>query len=108
MRYTTLEDTPLVVSAPGLLANATDIDTGDTLTAVAESKAMSHGNVTILATGSFTYTPASNFNGEDSFSWSVRDSAGATTTGTVTVTIGRCISLPIMGTSRRAIEKFRL
>ena len=62
---------------------------GDTLTfAVVTSPA--HGTVTIsnAATGAFTYTPASNYTGSDSFTFHVTDNAGnvsGTATESVTV-----------------------
>src|SRR5439155_2273902 len=63
--YTTPEDTALTVSAPGVLGNDTDVE-GDALTAVLVS-GPSHGTLTLNADGSFTYTPASNYNETYSF-----------------------------------------
>ena len=64
-RYTTNEDTPLLVPAPGFLGNDSDVD-GDPLTSVLVS-GPAHGTLTLNPDGSFTYTPAENFCGEDSF-----------------------------------------
>src|SRR5207245_2662767 len=62
--YTTAEDTALTVdAASGLLAHATDID-GDPLTAVLVS-GPSHGTLGLNSDGSFTYTPAANYNGSE-------------------------------------------
>jgi hypothetical protein len=55
----------LNVSAPGVLANDTDID-GDSVTAVLVS-GTSNGILILNADGSFDYTPNANFNGTDSF-----------------------------------------
>ena len=59
--YTTDEDTPLTRPAPGVLGNDTDVESA-TLTAVLVT-GPSHGTLTLNADGSFTYTPAANFNG---------------------------------------------
>ena len=69
--YSTTEDTPLTVAAPGVLANDTDPD-GDPLTAVLVT-GPSHGTLTLNANGSFTYTPAANYNGPDSFTYRASD-----------------------------------
>jgi VCBS repeat-containing protein len=83
--YTTPEDTALTRPAPGVLGNDTDVD-GDPLTAVNASDP-AHGSVTLNANGSFTYTPDSNYNGSDSFTYEARDPSGATGTATVNITV---------------------
>jgi VCBS repeat-containing protein len=70
--YSTVEDTALTVAAPGVLGNDSDPD-GDTLSALVESQP-SHGTLTLNANGSFTYVPAANFNGSDSFTYRASDS----------------------------------
>src|SRR5205085_4345819 len=69
--YTTAEDTPLTVAAAGVLGNDSDLES-PTLTAVLVA-APSHGTVVLNANGSFTYTPASNYNGPDSFTYKAND-----------------------------------
>ena len=56
----------------GVLANDTDVD-GDTLTADRSSRGPAHGTLTLNADGSFTYTPAANYNGTDSFTYKAND-----------------------------------
>ena len=80
--YSTAEDTALTVAAPGVLGNDSDPD-GDPLSAVLGS-GPSHGTLTLNANGSFTYTPAANFNGSDSFTY--RASDGTLTSNLATVT----------------------
>src|SRR5205823_4787533 len=63
--YAATEDTVLTIAAPGVLANDSDVD-GDPLTALIVV-GPGHGAVTLNANGSFTYTPAANYNGADSF-----------------------------------------
>ena len=65
------EDSFLLVPAPGLLDNDTDGD-GDPLTAVLASPP-SNGTVSLSANGQFTYEPAPNFNGEDTFLYNAYD-----------------------------------
>src|SRR5204863_268797 len=59
--YTTPEDTTLTVTAPGVLANDSDVD-GDPLTAILIS-GPAHGTLTLNSDGSLTYIPSLNFNG---------------------------------------------
>jgi hypothetical protein len=69
--YATQEDAVLVVTAPGVLGNDTDPD-GDTLRA-ALAQAPSHGQLELQSDGSFTYTPESDFNGSDNFTYHASD-----------------------------------
>jgi len=83
--YTTNEDTPLVVSAPGVLGNDYDVD-GDPLTSVLVS-GPAHGTLALNPDGSFTYTPAENFCGEDSFTYKAYDGALYSNVATVRITV---------------------
>ncbi|WP_168201392.1 Ig-like domain-containing protein [Qingshengfaniella alkalisoli] len=78
---TTPEDTAF----NGDLPAATDAD-GDTLTYAAGATAPANGAVTINADGSYTYTPDPDFNGSDSFTYTVTDGI-ATVEYTVDVTV---------------------
>jgi VCBS repeat-containing protein len=69
--YSTAEDTPLVVSAPGVLTNDNDVD-GDPLAAALVSD-VSNGTLALNVDGSFTYTPDANYNGPDQFTYSAGD-----------------------------------
>jgi len=90
--YSTDEDTGLTVAAPGVLANDSDPD-GDTLTAVAGS-GPSHGTLTRNANGSFTYTPAANYSGSDSFTYRASDGTLTSGLATVTITVGAVNDAP--------------
>jgi VCBS repeat-containing protein len=83
--YSTAEDTPLAVSAPGVLGNDSDPD-GDTLTAVLDG-GPAHGSLNFRADGSFTYTPDPNYNGTDSFTYHANDGSLDSQTVTVTLTV---------------------
>jgi len=81
--YRVTPDTQFNESAPGVLANDTDPDS-DPLTATLVSD-VSHGTLTLDANGSFSYTPASGYTGEDSFTYQAND--GTYDSNIVTVTL---------------------
>jgi len=83
--YSTNEDTALTVAAPGVLGNDSDVD-GDALTAVLDA-GVSHGTLTLNSDGSFTYTPATNYNGSDSFTYHANDGTADSATVTVSLTV---------------------
>ncbi|PIF74011.1 VCBS repeat-containing protein [Variovorax sp. 54] len=85
---TTDEDTPVSGQVVG-----TDVD-GDTLTYVKGSDP-AHGTVTVNPDGTYTYVPGANFNGTDSFTVTVSDGHGGTTTSTVNVTINPVNDAPV-------------
>jgi hypothetical protein len=92
--YATAQDTPLVVAAPGLLANDGDSD-GDSVTVVTTPQSTpSNGSVLLAADGSFTYTPASGYSGTDSFTYTLEDGTGRSSVGTVSVTVSSAPVLP--------------
>jgi hypothetical protein len=77
----TNEDAPVTVS---LVANDIDVE-NDTLTVSAVTQG-ANGSVT-FAGGSVTYTPNGNFNGSDSFTYTVSDGNGGTAIATVNLTV---------------------
>jgi VCBS repeat-containing protein len=83
--YETNEDTPLVVAAPGVLANDSDPD-GDPLTAT-NATDPANGTLALNADGSFTYTPDANFVGTDTFTYTATDGTAASSAATVSVTV---------------------
>ena len=91
--YTINEDTTLTVSAPGVLANDSDVD-GDMLGAVLVSNP-AHGSLTLNANGSFQYVPDANFNGTDSFTYRASDGSLVSSTATVTITINPTNDSPV-------------
>ena len=68
---TTLEDQAVVIS---VLANDSDLD-GDTVS-VSSVTDGANGTVAINGDGTVTYTPNANFNGSDSFSYTLSDGHG--------------------------------
>ena len=100
--YDTNEDTLLTAAAPGVLGNDSDGDS-DTLSASVAS-APSHGTLTLAPDGSFTYMPAANFNGTDTFGYVVSDGYGGTATGTATVTLPAVNDAPVGGADSYTIN----
>ena len=78
IRRSTPEDTP--VTTGDLTANDSDVD-GDTLSVLSAT------GPTVVVGNTVTYTPAADFNGVDTFDYTVDDGNGGTATATVTVTV---------------------
>jgi CSLREA domain-containing protein len=91
--YSTDEDTPLTIEAPGVLLNDSDPD-GDTLTAVLVS-AVSHGTLTLNGDGSFTYVPDADFNGTDTFTYQANDGFEPSNIALVTITVNPINDAPL-------------
>jgi YVTN family beta-propeller protein len=92
--YSLAEDTTLVVTAPGILGNDTDIDS-PTLTAILVS-GPTMGALGLNANGSFTYTPNANVNGTDSFTYRASDGSLTSNLATVTLTVTAVNDLPVL------------
>ena len=85
----TAEDTPVVITQAQLLASASDVD-GDSLSVTGVSVGNgAHGAVTDNGNGTWTFTPAADYNGTDvEFSFTVSDgSAGDEVTATATIDV---------------------
>ncbi|MEX2174254.1 MAG: Ig-like domain-containing protein [Pirellulaceae bacterium] len=91
--YSTDEDTPLSIAAPGVLGNDTDGD-GDSLT-VSIVNQPENGTVTLNPDGSFTYTPAADFHGVDGFSYLASDGTGDSEVATATITVNPINDAPV-------------
>ncbi|MBY4892336.1 tandem-95 repeat protein [Rhodobacteraceae bacterium N5(2021)] len=77
------EDT---VITGNVLGNDTDPNAGDTLEVISNTDP-SNGTVTVDANGDYTYTPNEDFNGVDSFTYTISDGNGGTDTATVTLAV---------------------
>ena len=55
-----------------------------------------HGTVSLNADGSFTYTPAANYNGPDSFTYHATDGAADSNIATVAVTVTAVDDAPLV------------
>ena len=77
----------------GGTAIAFDFD-GDALTFTVATQPV-HGGVTMSADGTFTYTPAADYHGDDSFTFVATDGSATTEPTAVTVTIDRVNDAPV-------------
>ncbi|HVN53629.1 MAG TPA: Ig-like domain-containing protein [Anaerolineaceae bacterium] len=95
--YLTTEDTPLVVSAAsGVLKNDSDVDTGDTALLSASLVAgPSQGVLNLMPDGGFTYTPNSNWNGADQFTYRASDGKADSNIATVILSISLVNDPPV-------------
>jgi hypothetical protein len=90
--YSSDEDLTLSVPAPGVLANDTTYLPGGSLTAALVS-GPSHGKLTFNSDGSFTYVPADDFFGSDSFTYMANDGFDSNV-ATVNITVNPVADTP--------------
>ena len=83
--FATEEDTALIVTSPGVLANDSDPN-GDPLSASLDT-GPANGTLVFSSDGSFTYTPNPNFDGEVSFTYHANDGVNDSNVATVTITV---------------------
>src|SRR6185312_9884100 len=69
-----------------VLINDGDVD-GDALSAILVT-GPAHGSLTLNADGSFTYTPAADYNGPDSFTYKANDGLADSNVATVSINVG--------------------
>ncbi|MDX1930802.1 MAG: cadherin domain-containing protein, partial [Pirellulaceae bacterium] len=84
-QFTTSSSTPLNISGPGLLGNDTDPESNG-LSAVLVSGPAT-GTLTLLADGSFSYTPLVSFAGDVTFQYMASDGSLTSIVQTVTITV---------------------
>ena len=93
--FSTIEERPLAVAAPGVLGNDTDPDAvpGELFATLVAAPV--HGILALASNGSFTYEPISEFAGQDGFEYAVKDLAGGRGTARVTLTVAPVDDPPI-------------
>jgi hypothetical protein len=89
------EDGTRVLTVAQLLANASDVD-GDALTIAGLTP--SSGAVVDNGNGSWTYTPAADFHGAVTFSYTVSDGIAAPVPASATLTVTPVNDAPVVGT----------
>ncbi len=95
--YSVNENSTLIISGHGVLANDTDAD-GNTLSAVLVST-VSNGVLGLNPNGSFTYTPNVNFHGTDSFTYKANDGISDSNMASVVITVNEINPNPSPGTN---------
>ncbi len=101
--YTTEEDTPLTIAAPGVLGNDTDAD-GDSLS-ISIINQPQYGTVTLNADGSFTYTPNADYNGVDGFSYVASDGSESSEAASVTIVVNPVSDAPVGEADAYAVDE---
>ena len=104
--YEGRENQPLAIFAPsGVLANDSDGDPGTTLTASLVTGPL-HGALSLNADGSFLYTPASFFFGNDTFTYRVTDGQFEVQAN-ATIHIGQVNQPPVVAATQVSIVQGR-
>ncbi len=85
---------------PGVLGNDADAN-GDTLTATVVT-GPAHGTLTLNTDGGFTYTPAPDYNGPDSFTYKANDGSLDSNVATVNLTVNPVIDPPTVTIVRQS------
>ena len=83
--FTTPENSTLRISAPGVLFNDSDAN-GNSLTVIKITDP-NHGTLFLGPSGFFIYTPTTNYNGTDSFTYKVNDCTADSNIATVSITV---------------------
>jgi YVTN family beta-propeller protein/VCBS repeat-containing protein len=91
--FSTDEDVELAIGAPGVLGNDSDPE-GQALSAMLVS-GPTHGTLVLKADGSFTYTPAANYFGPDSFVYRASDGELESSDTVVEITVNSVNDAPV-------------
>jgi VCBS repeat-containing protein len=89
----TMDENGTLAPSTSLLAIATDAD-GDALEALLVS-APSYGTLVLNADGMFTYKPATDFTGTDSFTYKVNDGQADSNVATIMITVNPVNQAPV-------------
>jgi len=92
----TTQNVALQLTVATLLANDTDAD-GDTLTVFEIDMVSAQSGATLWSGTNITYIPPLNFLGQDSFTYTISDGHGGTSTGTVQIAVNPVNHPPMAG-----------
>ena len=98
----TMEDTQLTIEPASLLGNDKD-QNGDTLQILSVQNP-TNGTVA-LVNGKVVFTPAANYNGDATFTYTVSDGKGGTDTATVTVKVNPVADAPVVTATTVAVSE---
>jgi large repetitive protein len=104
--YSMAEDDVLDVLSfeNGVLGNDSD-GNNDALTIIADATiAPLHGELNLKQDGTFRYVPSADFNGTDSFQYTITDGSDLMATATVTITVINAPDVPIVAPDSYSIE----
>ncbi|MDT8896990.1 Ig-like domain-containing protein [Thermanaerothrix sp. 4228-RoL] len=101
--YTIAEDTLLNIPAPGILSNDTDPE-GRSLSASKVSDP-THGSLILNSNGEFTYSPASNYYGPDSFTYVANDGQLSSNVATVNITVTPVNDAPVANSQTKTVAE---
>jgi hypothetical protein len=96
-----VEDVSLSIAASTLLANdsvgpANELAAGQTLSVSAVAANSTNGGTVALSGQTITFVSRADYNGPDSFTYTIRDSEGGTTQGTVALQIDSVNDAPVL------------
>ncbi|MBD1862995.1 MULTISPECIES: cadherin-like domain-containing protein [Trichocoleus] len=94
---TTNEDTSLSFTQANLLTNDSDVEDG--LLTVTSFTQPTSGSLARDNNGNYLYTPAPNFNGSASFTYTVTDSNGSSAIATANLVMNSVNDLPLVGSN---------
>ncbi|WP_144373838.1 cadherin-like domain-containing protein, partial [Vogesella urethralis] len=98
----TMEDTALTIEPASLLGNDKD-QNGDTLQILSVQNP-TNGTVA-LVNGKVVFTPAANYNGDATFTYTVSDGKGGTDTATVTVKVNPVADAPVVTSTTATVSE---
>jgi hypothetical protein len=96
--YSVDEDTVLTLAIPGVMQNDSDPD-GDVIEVTNNTTSTQNGLLVSNPDGSFTYTPDTNFNGSDLFTYEIADVDGGLDSAVVVITINAVNDPPVLDPS---------
>lgn len=99
------EDVAKIITIAELLANDVDADTGAVVTFTGISVAPQFGTLTDNGDGTLTYLANPNYNGNDSFSYTIQDEFGEVSTATVLLAVAPVNDLPVAGNDTFSVDE---
>jgi len=93
------------VTAPGVLANDSDVEDDDLDAILLSTVDPASGTLSFSTSGAFTFTPAAGFNGAAAFTYRAFDGTDYSQPVTVTVTVDRIAPDPVVWTLPVSVEK---
>ncbi|KOE79429.1 hypothetical protein ACS86_18200, partial [Vibrio alginolyticus] len=90
------EDTAVTLTEAQLLANASDVDHGETAQLSVHNLSADHGTITDNKDGTYTFMPDADYNGAVHFTYDVQDPQGATVAASASMSLAAVADTPIV------------